>query len=366
MMTDTQHEIDSLILPYLREKDEAAARLLLGELVSRQADPIIKDVIARQTRTDAGRRATAGRRQEVAEIQGETVLQVVTRLEALREGDTARADAPIADLRGYVARLALRNCQFWLRRQFPRRARLRNRLRYLLSHDARFLLRPAPGEGWLCGLADRDVRSMRNGGEQETPDGAPVPAEAPRAADDSGRQAIPADPSPAALAALARDLLARSGRPVDLEFLVDAVARCCGLDESPDRRTAAGHDQDRPAALRPAARAVPETARDHRDHLRRLWEEILRLPPLQRSVLLLNLRDAQDRGLIGLFPVTGTAGIRRIAISLGMLPERFAELWKDLPLDDGAIAARLRLSRPQVIDLRRAACRRLAQRMKKD
>jgi len=284
----------------------------------------------------------------------------------LREGDTARAVAPIADLRGYVAGLALRNCRFRLRRLFPRRARLRNRLRYLLSHDGRFLLRPASGEGWLCGLADRDVRTMRDGGEQGIPDESPAPAEAPAAADGSGRHASSADPSPAALAALARDLLARAGRPVDLEFLVDAVARCCRLDETPDRRAPEGHDPDRPAPLRPGVHAATETARDHRDHLKKIWEEILHLPPLQRSVLLLNLRDVQDRGLIGIFPVTGVAGIRRIAIALGMLPERFAELWKDLPLDDETIAIRLRLSRSQVIDLRRAACRRLAQRMRKD
>lgn len=363
MMTDTGREFDALILPYLLEKDEEAARRRLGELVSQQADPIIRGVIARQARTDAGRRATAGRRQEAEEVQEETVVQLVARLEALRGEDHARADDSIPDLRSYVAGLALRNFQSWLRRMFPRRAWIRNRLRYLLSHDARFLIRPSADAGWLCGLSDRDVPTMRRGGRQGLPDEGPAPAEAPGAPEAAGSPALSADPSAADLAALAWDLLARAGRPLDLEFLVDAVARRCGLDEAPDRRGADGPGGARPAGRRPAVRTVPEAPRDHRDHLKRIWEEILLLPPLQRSVLLLGLRDARGHGLIGLFPVTGVAGIRRIAIALGMLPDRFAELWKDLPLDDAAIAARLRLSRTHVTDLRRAALERLARRI---
>jgi hypothetical protein len=349
MMTDMERDTDALILPYLQAKDDEEARRLLGELVSQQADPIIKGVIARQTRTDAGRRAAAGRRQEAEAIQGETVVQLVARLEALRDADALEGDAPIADLRGYVAGLALQNCESWLRRLFPRRARLRNRLRYLLGHDARFRLQAEPGEGWLCGLAGRDRGSLRK----------------------DGAQAVPAEPSATAgaigaseLAALTLDLLARAGRPVSLDFLVDAVARSCGLDEASERRPPGGSDSDQAASRPPTARAVAEPSRDPHDQARRLWEGILALPPLQRSVLLLNLRDAGGRGLLGVFPVTGIAGIRRIAIAIGMLPERFAELWKDLPLDDGAIAARLRLSRSQVLELRQAARRRLARRIK--
>ena len=364
MMTDMGRETDALILPYLQAKDAEEARRLLGELVSQQADPIIKSVIARQTRTDAGRRAAAGRRQEAEAIQGEIVVQLVARLEALRGGDGSESDAPIADLRGYVAGLALQNCESWLRRLFPRRARLRNRLRYLLGHDARFRLQAEAGEGWLCGLAGRDRGSLRNAGGQapltdpSATAGATGTSESPQA-----RTGSP-DPSPSEQAALALDLLARAGRPVSLDFLVDAVARSSGLDETAERRPTGGNDSDQAASRPPAARTVPEPSRDPRDQARRIWEGILALPPLQRSVLLLNLRDASGSGLVGVFPVTGIAGIRRIAIAIGMLPERFAELWKDLPLDDGAIAARLRLSRSQVLELRQAARRRLARRIK--
>jgi hypothetical protein len=377
MMTDTEPQTDSLILPYLRATDAKEARRILEEIVVQQADPIIKGVFARQTRTGAGRRASAGRPEETEAVQGETVVRLVTRLEALREEGGAGTEAPIADLRGYVAGLALEHCQSWLRRLFPRRAMLRNRLRYLLGHDPRFLFRPSPGEGWLCGLADRDVRSMRNGGGPEASFDAPALPDAPSAAVAAGTPSIHGDPSPAHLAGLARDLLARAGRPLDLDFLVDAVARLCGLDEVPERGPAAAEKgravrqaavavPESASAAPDAARAAPDAARDPAGLLRKIWEEIQLLPPLQRSVLLLNLRDTRGRGLIGLFPVTGVAGIRRIAIALGVRPERFAELWRELPLDDAAIAGRLRMSRSQVSDLRQAALRRLARRMGRD
>lgn len=95
-------------------------------------------------------------------------------------------------------------------------------------------------------------------------------------------------------------------------------------------------------------------------YAQRLWEEIRLLPVNQRLVLLLNLKgDA-----IYLFPLCGVASIRQIAPVLEMPPEKLASLWNDLPLDDSALAAQLRLSRQQVINLRMAARKRLANRLK--
>jgi len=365
-MTDGAPHNDPCLLPYLNEQDEESARRLLGEIVSQHADPIIKGVIARQTRAEAGHRGAGGRRQESEDLQGQTVLQLVARLQTLRQGDGSGTAGPITDLRGYVAVLAFHTCHAWLRRRFPRRTRLKNRLRYLLSRDARFLLRPFAGGGWRCGLTDRDARAMRTDDGEGRPDEGPEAAQTdgdPAGESASGLVAASADPSARELAVLARDLLARAGRPVDLESLVDAVAQSCGLDDSPARQTAVGHDLDRLPMPQPGGEAGPEAALDRRESLRRIWEEILLLPPLQRSALLLNLRDTQGRGLIGLFPVTGVAGIRRIATALGMLPEAFASLWKELPLDDATIAVRLRLSRQQVINLRKSARKRLTRRM---
>jgi hypothetical protein len=100
-------------------------------------------------------------------------------------------------------------------------------------------------------------------------------------------------------------------------------------------------------------------------YLERLWFEICRLPSKQRTALLLNLRDAEGRDAITSFPATGTANISQIATAIEMPVEELAALWNKLPLDDTRIAERLKLSRQQVINLRKSARERLSYRMKR-
>src|SRR5262249_52538998 len=87
------------------------------------------------------------------------------------------------------------------------------------------------------------------------------------------------------------------------------------------------------------------------------------LPVRQRLALLLNLRDATGAGLLWLMPVAGIATIRQIARALEIPDAEFARLWRDMPLDDATIGARLGCSRQQVINLRMSARKRLANRM---
>ena len=82
--------------------------------------------------------------------------------------------------------------------------------------------------------------------------------------------------------------------------------------------------------------------------------EIRQLPPRQCAALLLNLKDAQGRGVIALFPLERIATMREIAAALGMPAERFAALWNDLPIEDLAIAELLAVTRQQVINLRKS------------
>jgi hypothetical protein len=103
---------------------------------------------------------------------------------------------------------------------------------------------------------------------------------------------------------------------------------------------------------------------EKRIFLQRLWEEVRELPLAQRAALLLNLREADGRGCLALFPATGVATLRQIAETLEISAERLAELWLQLPLDDATIAGLLDLTRQQVINLRKSARERLARRLK--
>ena len=116
-------------------------------------------------------------------------------------------------------------------------------------------------------------------------------------------------------------------------------------------------------AILPDPRVDIASQLECRIYLEELWKEITQLPPPQRVALLLNLRDAQGRDALQLFPLTGIAGIREIAGTIGMPAEKLALLWNDLPLDDKRIAELLEISRQQVINLRKSGRERLARRM---
>ena len=98
-------------------------------------------------------------------------------------------------------------------------------------------------------------------------------------------------------------------------------------------------------------------------YLTRLWREVHELPVNQRTAVLLNLRDEDGGSALPLLPLTGIATIRQIAEVLDIPALDLAALWPDLPLDDARIAARLDLTRQQVINLRKSARARLSRRM---
>src|SRR5215472_6638927 len=121
--------IDALLEPFLEETtDERAADLLL-QLITVQSEPVIRAVIRYKLRLSSSH---ATQRAEADDIHQETVVQLLGRLRRFRNLPESH---PIADLRGMTAVIAHRTCSRWLRRQFPERHALKNRLYYLLTHQ---------------------------------------------------------------------------------------------------------------------------------------------------------------------------------------------------------------------------------------
>ncbi|HKS23697.1 MAG TPA: sigma-70 family RNA polymerase sigma factor [Thermoanaerobaculia bacterium] len=129
----------------------------------------------------------------------------------------------------------------------------------------------------------------------------------------------------------------------------------------PDRRTVEATAE---ANDLPDTAPTPLVRLEQRADVRQLWREIQLLRPHQRAALLLNLRGDDGRNMVGLFVLIGIASIEDVAEALAMPIEELASLWNDLPLDDLGIAARLGLTRQQVINLRRSARDRLERRMR--
>jgi hypothetical protein len=360
----TSSSIDPILEGILRAADGGEAREALDDLVARHLSSVIRVAIARRARPPMGRPGETADAAVAARLQAVAERHVGARLLALRRGAAAAREAhDLGDVRTWAAGVAARTSDDWIRRGFPARVRMRHRLRYLLAHDRRFLLRATPDEAWRCGLAARDARVFASG-EASGP----------------GRRIIETPPvvksrdpgalAPAAIANLVADLLARAGGPVDLDHLTDAVLERLGdlwdaaqtADAGPDSAaTGAGAPPGAGAAT--AGTAVKPGDGGASAWVAHLWAEIGRLPSLQRTALLLNLRDADGHAVLGLFPIAGAAGLRAIAAAAGTTGEKLAEQWRALPLDDATIAARMGLPRSQVARLRRTAHERLARRL---
>lgn len=342
---------DVRLAPLLQAPDETSAQRILGEILATHVAPLVQAIV----RSKLSAQLQAGEDHE--DVQAGVLLRLAERLRALRAGD---GPAPPDDLIAYVAVTAHNACHAFLRRRHPERARLRNKLRYLLTHHEALALWSGAGHEAVCGLA-----IWR--GEPASPVAAQR-LEALRGRVGPFARVEPGRPgaAPLAFVEVVTRLLRRAEGPVTLDALLAALEEMQGLSA---RASAAGARTDEGSGPRPEAQIVdprpnPEQAVEQRRLLTRLWAEVCLLPERQRAALLLNLRDADGRGMLGLLPLTGLATVDEIADLLGLSRERFAALWPDLPRDDEWIAGELGVTRRQVINFRKCARERLARRLR--
>lgn len=352
---DSARTIDVLLSSYLRTEDETASHLMLTELVSEHAAPLVRKIVGHKLRVPTNRHPNSQLIEDAEDVCGEASLRLVARLRELKDGATI--ERPINDFRGYVATVAYHLCHEYLRRKYPRRHGLKNKLRYLLSRDAQFAIWEGSDRRLLCGFeAWRPAQPLS------------THIEPARLRDiEVGESSVFGDARQVALPDLLRAIFERTGSPVELDALVDFVAALTGVRDEPAqeaRREGAEAESEVADAARAPPPADVATTTERRMYLARLWHEIKELLPRQRAALLLNLSDAHGRSYTELLALLGVASARQIAEALEIPADEFISIWNDLPLDDRVIAARLNLSRQQVINLRKSARERLARRMK--
>ena len=342
-MQESPVKIDTLLEPLLTATSEEHADELLSQLIASHAEPEIKGVIRFKLRFNSHQET---QRAESDDIHQDVVLQLVSQLQRFRKLPTSH---PISDVRGMAAIIAHRTCARWMRRQFPERHALKNRLHYLLTRQRSFALWEDKNGKPLAGFSAWQ--------QQKTPaaravfDVENLPAHIRSLKSDKAQE----------LAEVVASILNYAGGPVEFDELVGAVAAIQGISDQPVESLA----EDEDGGFDPAT-ADPDPAWriEKKMFLQRLWEELTQLPVNQRAALLLNLKDAGGFGCITLFPATGIATIRQLATALELTAERLAELWNDLPIEDSRIAELLGLTRQQVINARKSGRERLARRLK--
>jgi len=331
-MKESPVKIDVLLEPLLAQASDEQADELLSQLITVHAEPVIKAVIRYKLRFSTNRET---QRAEADDIQQEVVLQLLAQLQRFRKLPDGH---PITDVRGMAAVIAHRTCARWLRRQFPERHALKNRLHYLLTRQRGFALWQDSEGKLVAGFAVwQQKKTITN------------------------VSTIEKLPKRETLAETVATIFNHLNAPVEFDELVSGVAAIQGISDQPLESLT----DDEDAVHEPPAPEPGQPWRtEKRMFLQRLWEELQQLPRNQRAALLLNLKDASGFSSITLFPATGIATVRKLAEVLEISPEDFVAMWNDLPLEDTRIAELLGLTRQQVINARKSGRERLARRLK--
>jgi len=352
-------QIDDLLIPFLVEGSEAESEAILEELVLKHAQPLIRNIVSFKLRASSARWADNRDRYEVEDISNEVIVRLVRTLRACK---TSPREKPITSLRGYVAAMAYNALDEYLRQKYPRRFSLKNRIRYILTHQPELALWEGGNRKTLCGFASWShfKKAEANWSLQARADLNDFLQERFLATD--LKHLNPVD--------LVAAVCQFAGTPLEIDDLVTVLAEILGIRDTPPLTEQGDKSFDNLPQLSFDPRRMIDEESDHqaeiqkvRIRLQRVWNEIVQLPIRQRMALLLNLRDENGGAAITLLPMLRIASIHQIAETLEMSAEELAAIWNQLPLDDATISERLGATRQQVANLRKCARERLSRRL---
>lgn len=339
--------MDHRLLAFIEATDDEQADRCLASLIDEHAVPIVREILGSSLRFYFDNNGAAST-QDANDLFNDIVANLLSRLRQIRSDCTR---GTIADFRAYIAATAYNACNLYLRQKYPRRSRLKNKLRYLLSHDAAFALWSNETSGMIGGFAqwrDRAASTPQRFFEKIRQD--PV-----EWIESVGLPGVGTNRPQ--LSSLLNALFQSCGGPVRLDDLVNIIADICREKDQPD--------EPLDTALNLVAPTFDfEAVLEQKRSLALIWQEVRKLPRRQRLALLLNFRDVRGQDLVSLLPHTRTATIEQIAEALELPLEEFLELWNKLPLDDATIAELLGATRQQVINLRKCARERLERRIR--
>jgi DNA-directed RNA polymerase specialized sigma24 family protein len=146
-MAGADQPVDELLVPFLQAADDETSQRLLAHLISRHAEPIIQGITKYKLRGPPERAANL-HGLDAEDVHAEILLNLLSRLLDLKKN---RHLNPIANFRSYVAVISYNACHKHLRQRYPKRHSLKNRLRYLLTHQAAFIIWEGANSEQFCG-----------------------------------------------------------------------------------------------------------------------------------------------------------------------------------------------------------------------
>src|SRR6266545_4732492 len=215
--------MDQLLLPYLQATDESERQQHLDELLLIHAAPVVRQALRRRLGFYVDQRGTNPHNQDAQDLFQEIMAKVVQALHDLR---SRSAKTDIQNLKQYVARIATNACNDVLRTKSPARARLKNNLRFLLTHHRDFAVWKIEGET-LSGFAlwrdtSKSASSQRELFDLEE-----------RLANFRATRFRGENIKQAPVTRVVAEVFKWTGSPVELDLLVDIVATLLEVKDHP-------------------------------------------------------------------------------------------------------------------------------------
>src|SRR5262249_28766659 len=258
MVRNQSSEIDPLLEPLLLPTRDEEIDQYLSQLIAIHAEPVIKGIVRHKLHLNSHHGIEQA---DADDIHQEVVVQLLTALRRLRQQPAAH---PIGDLRGLTAVIAHRACAQWMRRRFPARHALKNRLSYLFTRHPGFAIWHGANGRLMAGLARWQGRND-----------APAEEQIERLSDDETLLATILALKTGKKAAWGRAMTAIFNflsAPTEVDRLVGALSGLLNVEDQPIESI----DQIQAFAELQFSTGQPDVAQqtERRIFLQRLWEEV--------------------------------------------------------------------------------------------
>ena len=122
---------DPLLIPFLQASDEEEVDRLLDPIITETARPIVSGIVRTYIAGSSHYSESDQRLEDIQNLIADATVQILTRLRQMRLKPEM---GTIGSFKGYVSVTAYNICHKHLRLKYPQRARLKHKVRYILTH----------------------------------------------------------------------------------------------------------------------------------------------------------------------------------------------------------------------------------------
>lgn len=335
MSETSKFTADELLRLYLAAESAAECAEISENLIEEFALPIIEKSLRAKVYVSAKNGFSVSA--DFEDLCSESCLKLVEKLAAMRIEANGNS---IRNFESYTAVVAYNVWNEFLNNGAPNRKSLKNKIRYALGKSEHFEVWREKDEIY-GGLVLHERRIEKVSIEDLT---------------DRLKREF-ADFRNAVLPELLSEILENANSALQINDLTTIVGRLWEIDDPAD----VSLDGFRENIF--SAKKNQRNDFEMRFELKQIWQEIRALPANQRTALLYNLRDESGREMLFMFFNAKIASLREISEAMNLNLEDCATIFPLLPLEDKAIAEKMKLTAKQVGGLRKVARENLRRRL---